>query len=140
MLFTLKITIFAHPNHSGCSSARLEYTSGGRVVAGSNPVIPTIFEQTAELLFCCFFCCQGIGCLCLGEDIPSLTLASKNLLYYPIMLLYPLNLAGIKIRTRVTWGRCFFVVKGLAIRRIVANGNRGVFCLLVKITTKKEKA
>ena len=26
---------------SGCSSARLEYTSGGRVVAGSNPVIPT---------------------------------------------------------------------------------------------------
>ena len=34
---------------SGCSSARLEYTSGGRVVAGSNPVIPTNFEQTAEL-------------------------------------------------------------------------------------------
>ena len=28
-------------NNSGCSSARLEYTSGGRVVAGSNPVIPT---------------------------------------------------------------------------------------------------
>ena len=26
---------------AGCSSARLEYTSGGRVVAGSNPVIPT---------------------------------------------------------------------------------------------------
>ena len=26
---------------SGCSSARLEYTSGGRGVAGSNPVIPT---------------------------------------------------------------------------------------------------
>ena len=26
---------------AGCSSARLEYASGGRVVAGSNPVIPT---------------------------------------------------------------------------------------------------
>ena len=26
---------------SGCSSARLEYTSGGRVAAGSNPVTPT---------------------------------------------------------------------------------------------------
>ena len=26
---------------SGCSSARLEYTSGGRVVASSNLVIPT---------------------------------------------------------------------------------------------------
>ena len=26
---------------TGCSSARLEYTSGGRVVAGSNPVTPT---------------------------------------------------------------------------------------------------
>ena len=31
-----------HPlNKAGCSSARLEYASGGRVVAGSNPVIPT---------------------------------------------------------------------------------------------------
>ena len=26
---------------AGCSSVRLEYASGGRVVAGSNPVIPT---------------------------------------------------------------------------------------------------
>lgn len=26
---------------TGCSSARLEYASGGRVVAGSNPVTPT---------------------------------------------------------------------------------------------------
>ena len=26
---------------AGCSSARLEYASGGRVVAGSTPVIPT---------------------------------------------------------------------------------------------------
>ena len=28
--------------NSGCSSARLEYASGGRVVAGSNPVTPTL--------------------------------------------------------------------------------------------------
>ena len=39
---------------SGCSSARLEYTSGGRVVAGSNPVIPTnrkalIFSRISRL-------------------------------------------------------------------------------------------
>ena len=58
MLFPLKITIFAHPNHSGCSSARLEYTSGGRVVAGSNPVIPT---KPSEARRCrktsfCFLC------------------------------------------------------------------------------------
>ena len=32
---------FAHENQSGRSSVRLEYTSGGRVVAGSNPVTPT---------------------------------------------------------------------------------------------------
>lgn len=30
-----------HSQSSGCSSVRLEYTSGGREVAGSNPVIPT---------------------------------------------------------------------------------------------------
>ena len=33
---------------AGCSSARLEYTSGGRVVAGSNPVIPT--EEKALII------------------------------------------------------------------------------------------
>ena len=36
-----KIRAFAAQNRAGCSSARLEYASGGRVVAGSNPVIPT---------------------------------------------------------------------------------------------------
>ena len=36
-----KYTIFALRNATGCSSARLEYASGGRVVAGSNPVTPT---------------------------------------------------------------------------------------------------
>ena len=35
------VTTFALRKQTGCSSARLEYTSGGRVVAGSNPVIPT---------------------------------------------------------------------------------------------------
>lgn len=27
--------------NSGCGAVRLAYTAGGRVVAGSNPVIPT---------------------------------------------------------------------------------------------------
>ena len=36
-----------HP-FSGCSSARLEYASGGRGVAGSNPVTPTT-KETARL-------------------------------------------------------------------------------------------
>ena len=40
-----KVAIFAVPKgtkpESGRSSVRLEYTSGGRVVAGSNPVTPT---------------------------------------------------------------------------------------------------
>ena len=35
--------------NTGCSSVRLEYASGGRVVAGSNPVIPTSFFS----LSCC---------------------------------------------------------------------------------------
>ena len=37
-------------NNSGCSSARLEYTSGGRVVAGSNPVTPTPSYEACDLL------------------------------------------------------------------------------------------
>ena len=48
--FIKKVRIFAVPKRrvldfaraeSGRSSVRLEYTSGGRVVAGSNPVTPT---------------------------------------------------------------------------------------------------
>ena len=44
-------------NSAGCSSARLEYASGGRVVAGSNPVIPTdekalqVFVEPVLFLF-----------------------------------------------------------------------------------------
>ena len=44
-----------HPLKAGCSSARLEYASGGRVVAGSNPVIPTeesIDNQMIVNAFC----------------------------------------------------------------------------------------
>ncbi len=37
---------------SGRSSARLEYTSGGRVVASSNLVVPTFKKQD---LLSCFF-------------------------------------------------------------------------------------
>ena len=33
-------------NKAGCSSVRLEYTSGGREVAGSNPVTPTFIRET----------------------------------------------------------------------------------------------
>ena len=36
-----KIKPYLCSRNSGCSSARLEYASGGRVVAGSNPVTPT---------------------------------------------------------------------------------------------------
>ena len=36
-------------NNSGCSSARLEYTSGGRVVAGSNPVTPTSSQRLTDV-------------------------------------------------------------------------------------------
>ena len=36
-----KIKTYFCIRNSGCSSARLEYASGGRVVAGSNPVTPT---------------------------------------------------------------------------------------------------
>ena len=39
---------------TGCSSARLEYTSGGRGVAGSNPVIPTRrkrFDNLSNLFY-----------------------------------------------------------------------------------------
>ncbi len=35
---------------AGCSSARLEYASGGRVVAGSNPVTPTGKKKKAGIV------------------------------------------------------------------------------------------
>ncbi len=40
------VTAFKYANETGCSSARLEYTSGGRGVASSNLAIPT---QPAEV-------------------------------------------------------------------------------------------
>ncbi len=40
-MFSLK-TIFK----TGCGAVRLAYTAGGRVVAGSNPVIPTKKNKT----------------------------------------------------------------------------------------------
>lgn len=53
-----KVVIFAIPNgresrqgqESGRSSVRLEYTSGGRVVAGSNPVTPTLIPKRKRSL------------------------------------------------------------------------------------------
>ena len=49
-LLGIEKCVLLHP-HSGCSSVRLEYASGGRVVAGSNPVIPTVHftGQPADL-------------------------------------------------------------------------------------------
>ena len=42
-LYFCLFRLFIVPLHhvTGCSSVRLEYTSGGREVAGSNPVTPT---------------------------------------------------------------------------------------------------
>lgn len=41
--------------NTGCSSVRLEYASGGRVVAGSNPVTPTGFKGSKLLRQCATF-------------------------------------------------------------------------------------
>ena len=40
--------------NAGCSSARLEYSSGGRVVAGSNPVTPTNWKASQSQHSSCF--------------------------------------------------------------------------------------
>ena len=37
----------------------LEYSSGGRVVAGSNPVIPTDFKAVAQFVAIAFFVCRA---------------------------------------------------------------------------------
>ena len=50
-----KYTIFALRNATGCSSARLEYASGGRVVAGSNTVTPSVGNSFILCLISCFF-------------------------------------------------------------------------------------
>ena len=41
IFLTEKKTINLVTIYSGCGAVRLAYTAGGRVVAGSNPVIPT---------------------------------------------------------------------------------------------------
>lgn len=46
---------------SGSSSARLEYTSGGRVVAGSNPVSPT--NKISKSLRAAEAFAFGAGCI-----------------------------------------------------------------------------
>ena len=60
MLVEKKVVPLQRKTQAGCSSARLEYASGGRVVAGSNPVTPTgkslenqmIFEAFAFCVYC----------------------------------------------------------------------------------------
>ena len=49
-----QIKLYLCTRNSGCSSARLEYASGGRVVAGSNPVTPTGKSVEQESLFNAF--------------------------------------------------------------------------------------
>src|SRR5690606_23414472 len=51
---TKSICIFALCN-SGCGAVRLAYTAGGRVVAGSNPVIPTKKRNCFVSSFFCFW-------------------------------------------------------------------------------------
>ena len=51
----LKKMLYFCTRNSGCSSARLEYASGGRVVAGSNPVTPTGFKGSKLLRQCAAF-------------------------------------------------------------------------------------
>ena len=65
-----KVVPLQRKTQAGCSSARLEYASGGRVVAGSNPVTPTgkslenqtIFEAFAFLPFPKFRAVDGLTC------------------------------------------------------------------------------
>ena len=45
-LFSPKISCTFAQRNTGCSSVRLECASGGREVAGSNPVIPTKVVKT----------------------------------------------------------------------------------------------
>ncbi len=47
---------------TGCSSVRLEYSSGGRVVAGSNPVTPTDSNAKVSALRQRLFCCPHVFC------------------------------------------------------------------------------
>ena len=54
-IFDRKSYICSRKDVSGCSSARLEYTSGGRVVAGSNPVIPTKGISENGYAFICHY-------------------------------------------------------------------------------------
>ena len=62
--------LFESIHRSGCSSARLEYASGGRVVAGSNPVTPT--QKSLKKNFRLFFYREkGAGFFCLFESFFS---------------------------------------------------------------------
>ena len=66
--------VLLHPLNktTGCSSARLEYASGGRVVAGSNPVTPT--DRKAK--------CLIIRCLAFLSISNCTTFAQLNILAY----------------------------------------------------------
>ena len=54
-----KIVLLLHALSRDVAQSGLEYSSGGRVVAGSNPVIPTIDNQGVKQKFSSFFICTG---------------------------------------------------------------------------------
>ena len=55
-IFALRKRTNVFDRHSsGCSSARLEYTSGGRVVASSNLVTPTKLSRDSRTFVLLFF-------------------------------------------------------------------------------------
>ena len=64
---------------TGCSSVRLEYASGGRVVAGSNPVIPTK-QKTLDLQQ--FSGNSGVFlCFILAKDVKKLHIFAQKCTY-----------------------------------------------------------
>ena len=69
--------LFKSIHRSGCSSARLEYASGGRVVAGSNPVTPT--QKSLKKNFRLFFCWEKAAIFFVRPEIFSVGLEKKKI-------------------------------------------------------------
>ena len=68
MLVEKNVVPLQRKTQAGCSSARLEYASGGRVVAGSNPVTPTgksLENQTIFEAFAFLYILLNAFCGCL---------------------------------------------------------------------------
>ncbi len=70
--------LFLVKNFSGCGAVRLAYTSGGRVVAGSNPVIPTLCKAIRNCGWLSFFIIHVTQLLKLQSCMLQITLASRR--------------------------------------------------------------